>query len=109
MAAIAELAGIPYRTYQDIESGIRWPRVENLESIAKALGVPVTRLFRDEAEMPPEDALNVLARAVNLGHAINENSPITRVRRVMEEHPECVPFVLKVIEPYEKSTKAKTS
>lgn len=101
MAAIAELSAIPYRTYQDIESGTRWPRVENLESIAGALGVTVSRLFRDESEMQPEDALRILTRAVHLGHTLREESIGTRVQKVLDAHPEALPFVLAVISPYE--------
>lgn len=64
-ASLARRAGMPYRTYVSIEGGERWPRLENLEAIAAALGVPVSRLFRDPTEKAsPKEALAVIAALI---------------------------------------------
>lgn len=61
----AAAAGIPYRTYQDIERGWSWPQKQNVELIAKALGLPETELFRMPSQKPtPEEALKVIQDAL---------------------------------------------
>lgn len=66
MADLAEASGLPYRTYQSIEDGSRWPRVENLDAIAKALGVPPARLFQDPALKPTTaEAIAVIQAALS--------------------------------------------
>jgi transcriptional regulator with XRE-family HTH domain len=44
--AMAEAAGIPFRTYQDIERGVHLPRGSNLKKIADALKVSESALYR---------------------------------------------------------------
>ena len=58
---MADLAGIPFPTYRAIELGISWPELANLEAIAKALEVPVARLFQEFViQISPKQALKVL-------------------------------------------------
>ncbi len=92
MAEIAEAADIPYRTYQDIEGGERWPRVENLEAIAGALGVAVTELLADSRKKPTPSA-DVLAKALvealdAIMAVVSENSPrVTRLLSAIDADP----------------------
>lgn len=44
---IAEAAGIPFRTYQDCERGIKLPQQPTLESLAKLYGVSQLAFFQD--------------------------------------------------------------
>lgn len=63
---MAEAAGLPFRTYQNMEQGAI-PQAQTLEMVAKAFGVPETRLFLDLdlVERPtPEDALAVITNLV---------------------------------------------
>lgn len=45
---LAELSGISKSTLNDLENGKRSPRLEQLESIAAALGVSINDLFQSE-------------------------------------------------------------
>lgn len=66
-AELAELANIPFRTYQNLEGGTYWPEYKNVRAIAAALGVPETRLFKDpDLEASPEEALEVLRKRLSL-------------------------------------------
>lgn len=53
---MAAAAGIPFRTYQDIERGETWPQRRNLDAIAGALGVDPIVLFQDDSSrLAPTD------------------------------------------------------
>jgi len=81
MAVVAEAAGLPFRTYVSIDMGDTWPRIDNLGAIAKALGVPVSRLFRDkDSEPTPSEALEILRRLI-------ESQPKTRHSPIGKEDP----------------------
>lgn len=100
MVELAEAAGMPYRTYVSIEGGERWPRVENLEAIAKALSVPVTRLFQDPALKPtPEEALAII------GEALRESKPASgvdsRISRAMED-PNTAELIMEQVKLFER-------
>lgn len=66
-AQIAELAGIPLRSYQRAEYG-DIPQEDNLKAIARAFGVTPTRLFLDPALIAPsmETALGMVGSMVAL-------------------------------------------
>ena len=65
-AEIAELAGIPLRSYQHVESTGAIPQAPNRKAIAKALNVEESDLFVDlekygpVRQIYPEEALSVL-------------------------------------------------
>lgn len=62
-AEMAELAGIPFRTYQGAEYGAM-PKPETLAAIAKALGVPESKLFEVPRKATPAEEQEVLDRAI---------------------------------------------
>lgn len=63
--AFAQLIGIPYRTFQNIELGNNWPELPNLKAIARGLGVAPEKLFSGGANQPtPHEALEVVATAL---------------------------------------------
>ncbi len=98
MAEIAEAADIPYRTYQDIEGGERWPRVENLEAIAGALGVAVTELLADSRKKPTPSA-DVLAKLERLLSAIRQNPvALDAIMAVVSENSPRVTRLLSAID-----------
>jgi transcriptional regulator with XRE-family HTH domain len=112
MAQLAEQAGIPFRTYQSIESGERWPRVENLETIARTLGVPVSKLFQDspppaQPHRPtPHEALEVLSELVRAGP--NPTSPdAERVISALED-PMARAVILDVVKQFEREQRRQT-
>lgn len=62
---LASLAGFQGPSYNRWESGKSWPEPETIEALAKALGVPESRLFLDlsltsPATLNPYDALAAL-------------------------------------------------
>lgn len=64
--ALATLAGFQAVSYGRWESGKSWPEPDTIESLARALGVPESRLFYDSsAHMSPRDALKVLTDLVD--------------------------------------------
>lgn len=69
-ALIAELAGIPLRSYQHVESTGAIPQSPNRMAIAKALGVEEVDLFVDLdrygpiRELYPEEAIIILSEFV---------------------------------------------
>lgn len=66
--AMAEAAGIPFRTYQDIERGTTWPQRRNIDAIAEALKVDPVTLFADSSAMPEpsnEELIRLLETRLN--------------------------------------------
>jgi transcriptional regulator with XRE-family HTH domain len=53
---VANRAGIPFRSYQNWETGSREPRLQALPSLADALGVTVNDLLKPSAEEPGKGA-----------------------------------------------------
>jgi DNA-binding XRE family transcriptional regulator len=49
LEAVADAAGISLRSYQRIEAGQRWPRVDEALKIAAALKMTVEELWRIDA------------------------------------------------------------
>lgn len=81
-AEVAEMAGIPLRSYQNVEINGAIPQGPNLTAIAKALGVPETRLFLDDSLIDrgpgiPRDLLARLAEATD--------DEIEALRRVLSD------------------------
>lgn len=81
---MASLAGIPFPTYRNAESG-RIPQSDTLAAIAAAHGIPETALFLDPDLVPkaprpsPEEALQVVAEALQVRRpepALNEISSL---------------------------------
>lgn len=112
MASMAEAADIPFRTYVAIDMGETWPRINNLTAIARALGVPVSRLFRDASWQPtPAEALEILRKVVerssNYSHPSSltlssaEDPRISRILDILTRHPNAIPQVLVAVEEIE--------
>lgn len=79
---IAEAADIPYRTYQEMETG-RMSRPKNIAAVAKALGVPETRLFLDpdllDVRPTVQTALKVVQEHIEMtGVIIQKDSSLKR-------------------------------
>jgi transcriptional regulator with XRE-family HTH domain len=45
---LAKKAGVPFRSYQNWETGLREPRISTVTALAEALGVSVDQLVADE-------------------------------------------------------------
>jgi transcriptional regulator with XRE-family HTH domain len=63
-AATAAAAGIPLRTYQNWEGGVREPVMSNLISLAKAFGVSLDELTQGETSGFPLPAPEPPTRAL---------------------------------------------
>ena len=66
-AQLAETVDANERTIGLLERGEVWPEYERLESIAKALNIPLPALFDAEptrVQPTPQEALDVLAKAI---------------------------------------------
>src|SRR5579871_4139046 len=48
----ADRAGVPFRSYQNWETGVREPRLQALADLASALGVTVDELLKDSPAKP---------------------------------------------------------
>jgi transcriptional regulator with XRE-family HTH domain len=58
-AAMAELLGMPLRSYQRLESAEAFPQEATLEQITSKLGVTEESLFQDQSAAPlPDPALS---------------------------------------------------
>ena len=77
-AVIAEIAGIPLRSYQNAEINGAIPQGPNLAAIAKAFGVPETHLFVDSVEFVPvgTSVPFLKMRAIELIAAFDEPEPL---------------------------------
>lgn len=111
MASMAEAADIPFRTYVAIDMGETWPRIDNLAAIAEALGVPVSRLFRDkDSEPTPAEALEILRRLIESQpkgrtlSGIAEDPRISRIMDILTRHPVAITQVLATIRSYSTKT-----
>jgi transcriptional regulator with XRE-family HTH domain len=51
--AMAEKAGVPFRSYQNWEAGVREPRIQALAALAAAVGVTVDELIREGPDAGP--------------------------------------------------------
>jgi transcriptional regulator with XRE-family HTH domain len=51
--AMAEKAGVPFRSYQNWEAGVREPRIQALAALAAAVGVTVDELIREPPGADP--------------------------------------------------------
>jgi len=86
--ALAEQASVSQGTIAQIEVGIiKWPKVETILAIAKALQTTVTSLFR-EAELIPIDA-ETEKELAELTSQVPEFAELFEIaREVNKEHPE---------------------
>lgn len=66
--ALARAANVSAAAIVQIESGIRWPRPENIVSIAQALEVSPWYFFQGEDENSTEESLKKIA--MSLGFSI---------------------------------------
>ena len=71
-AAIAELAGIPLRSYQNVEVNGSIPQGPNRRAIANALGVPESHLFVDPHEFVPVDVVDPITALAIVANALHE-------------------------------------
>lgn len=81
---LAEIAGIPPRTYINIEGGNSWPELANIEAIAGVLGIKEATVFADpslviKAPRPtPIEALKIIEEAVKRAEVLS-TSPQKRL------------------------------
>lgn len=68
-AEMAEFIGIPFRTYQNMESGVSLPQQASISVAALKLGVSEAQLFQDRSSMPkpsPLEAWKVLSKQLRV-------------------------------------------
>jgi transcriptional regulator with XRE-family HTH domain len=108
--AAAEAAGIPFRTYQDIERGVTWPRRSSLKAIAQALGVGEAQLFIDPAvsgKITPQEALDVISEALQ---AVSDVDPLSaRIARLSPKQRRHLEHALEAIEESEDDEEKQTA
>lgn len=116
-ADIAELAGIPLRSYQNVEANGAIPQGPNRKAIAQALGVPETHLFVDLAEfsagaasVTPSEALAVLEKAINSWESPSTVDPrIARLLAAIDSNPailEKIETLIDALSPADKKEPA---
>jgi transcriptional regulator with XRE-family HTH domain len=76
-AVLAEKANISVTFLSDIERGLKWPYPETLTNLAKALGIKVFELFKQD-EPDTGDISTMLDKylddvSISLSHAVNRS------------------------------------
>jgi len=87
---VCEGAGIPYPTYQRMESG-KIPQEHNLKAIARFYGVPETRLFLDPDLLPKTIGASEL-RAISSQLDVLKAQVSAALARDLEEAKSTQPF-----------------
>jgi transcriptional regulator with XRE-family HTH domain len=75
-ADLADKANISITFLSDIERGNKWPYPDTLTNIAKALNVPVYKLFKLDEDMPTETKNTMTQFSQDITRTINETLEI---------------------------------
>lgn len=85
---LAEAAGIPVRTYQNIEGGIAFPKPQNIEAIARALEIHPSELFIDpemRLKVTPAEAIEVVSDALKVSQALKLHGDLLRAIAALDD------------------------
>lgn len=89
-AELAEVLGLPLRSYQRIESGVAFPQESTLKQITTKLGVSESALFQDQTAPALQTRSSLLGEIVTLLAICDEDqlrATLARLRLVREARP----------------------